>query len=111
MHRMTSTLVAPRAGIADDMTDDDNRRGYERDETDSVFRQLVDQLVVDGRRTAGTEGDAPAGGFFSPQLVLLLTGPLTYRAADDVCLLCGYWTCRCGGVAPAPIVSEWAVIR
>lgn len=73
MHRMTSTLVAPRAGIADDMTEDDNGRGYERDETDSVFRQLVDQLVVDGRRTAGPESAAGAGGFFTPRSALLLT--------------------------------------
>jgi hypothetical protein len=92
MHRMTSTLDVLRAGIAHDMTDDDNSRGYERDETDSVFRQLVDQLVGGGHPTAG---GAAAGGFFSPQPVLILTGPLPYRAADDACGLCGYWTCRC----------------
>ncbi|MFJ8982918.1 hypothetical protein [Streptomyces sp. NPDC102282] len=80
MDRMTSTLVAPRAGIADDMTEDDNGRGYERDETDTAFRQLVAHLVADGHRTAGTEGPAGVGGFFSPQPGLLLSGEPTYRA-------------------------------
>ncbi|WP_405703569.1 hypothetical protein OG209_40855 (plasmid) [Streptomyces sp. NBC_01383] len=95
MHRMTSTLDVLRAGIADDMTDDDNSRGYERDETDSVFRQLVDQLVGGGRPTAGTGRGAGAGGFFGPRRVLLPTTSLPYRAADEACGLCGYWTCRC----------------
>ncbi|WP_326707959.1 hypothetical protein [Streptomyces cyaneofuscatus] len=66
MHRMTSTLDVPRAGIVGDMTEDDNGRGYERDETDQLFRQLVGQLDLVGRQTAGTEIDAAAGGFFRP---------------------------------------------
>lgn len=60
------TLVRPRAGIAEDMTEDDNSRGFERDETDTNFWRIVTKL------------------------------------ADDACVLCGWWTCRCGGVAPAP---------
>ncbi|MGQ4733512.1 hypothetical protein ACUN3E_38360 [Streptomyces sp. Ju416(a)] len=66
MNRMASTLAGPRAGIADDMTEDDNGRGFERDETDSVFRQLVGQLDLVGGRTAGTESGEAAGGFFRP---------------------------------------------
>ncbi|WP_157840948.1 MULTISPECIES: hypothetical protein [Streptomyces] len=79
MHRMTSTLDVPRAGLVDDMTEDDNGRGYERDETDTAFRQLVDHLVADGRPTAGTRGAPRASGFFSTQL-LFLTGQRTCRA-------------------------------
>lgn len=93
MDRMTSTLVAPRAGIADDMTEDDNSRGYERDETDTAFHQLVAHLVADDRPTAGTEGVPGAGGFFSPE-------PLTQNTLQ--CDQCGgrfgfapggLWTC------------------
>ncbi|MEW2312404.1 hypothetical protein AB0918_27860 [Streptomyces sp. NPDC006864] len=64
MNRMASTLAGPRAGIVGDMTDEDNRRGPERDETDSVLRQLVGQLDLVGGRTAGTEDGPAAGGFF-----------------------------------------------
>ncbi|MGW3303977.1 hypothetical protein [Streptomyces rubiginosohelvolus] len=45
---MTRTIPAPSSGIYDDMTEDDNKRGPERDETDRCFRQLVKQLVADG---------------------------------------------------------------
>ncbi|MFE1735038.1 hypothetical protein ACFW6X_33665 [Streptomyces bacillaris] len=66
MNRMASTLDVPRAGIVGDMTDEDNRRGFERDETDSVFRQLVGQLDPVGGPAAGTERGPGAGGFFRP---------------------------------------------
>ncbi|MFJ8692822.1 hypothetical protein [Streptomyces roseolilacinus] len=51
MHSMTRAVIppAPRAGIVDDMERDDNRRGYERDETDALH-QLVRHLVADGDR-------------------------------------------------------------
>ncbi|MFF0338090.1 hypothetical protein ACFYUM_36550 [Streptomyces fimicarius] len=55
MTSIASTLSAPRAGLADDMTRDDNRRGFERDETDT-FHQLVKQLVDDGDQRAATAG-------------------------------------------------------
>ncbi|MEU3978291.1 hypothetical protein [Streptomyces bacillaris] len=81
MNRMASTLVVPRAGIVGDMTDEDDRRGFERDErdeTDSVFRQLVGQLDLVGARSAGTEDGPQPGGFF--------------RATANT------WQCdRCGG--------------
>ncbi|MFE7111120.1 hypothetical protein ACFU98_42815 [Streptomyces sp. NPDC057575] len=39
---------------------------------------------------------------YERQPVLLLTRPLPMRAADEACLLCGYWMCRCGnGVVAA----------
>ncbi|MFF9638811.1 hypothetical protein ACF1D2_30055 [Streptomyces bacillaris] len=55
MTSIASILDAPRAGLADDMTRDDNRRGFERDETDQ-FHQLVRQLVNDGDDRAAAAG-------------------------------------------------------
>ncbi len=48
---------SPRAGVADDIRREDDRgghdgRGYERDETDRCFRDLVEQLVADGDDSA-----------------------------------------------------------
>ncbi|MFJ1847071.1 hypothetical protein [Streptomyces sp. NPDC088146] len=99
---MITTLTCPTSGGGyGGMEDDDNARGYERDETDQYHR-LVRQLVNDGdhrARSAGRQARrtltemAPG---YTRQPVLLLTRPLTYKAADDACPLCGYWTCRCG---------------
>ncbi|MFJ8982579.1 hypothetical protein [Streptomyces sp. NPDC102282] len=108
MHSIASTLDAPRAGLAKDMERDDNGRGFERDETDTAFRQLVDHLVVDGddrARSAGRHARrtlAEMAPGYERQPVLLLTRPLDFRSADDACPSCGYWKCRCGGIAPAP---------
>ncbi|MFJ8763052.1 hypothetical protein [Streptomyces cyaneofuscatus] len=55
MNSIASTLDAPRAGLADEMTEDDNNRGPERDETEQ-FRQLVQQLVDDGDDRAASAG-------------------------------------------------------
>ncbi|RST24964.1 hypothetical protein EF908_02380 [Streptomyces sp. WAC04770] len=66
MNRMASTLVVPRAGIVGDMTDEDDRRGFERDETDSVFRELVGQFDLVGAWPAGPEVGTRPGGFFRP---------------------------------------------
>ncbi|MFH8886694.1 hypothetical protein [Streptomyces californicus] len=55
MTSMAPTLTAPNAGLADDMTREDNRRGFERDETDR-FHQLVQELVVDGDDRAASAG-------------------------------------------------------
>ncbi|MDX3433890.1 hypothetical protein PV664_33955 [Streptomyces sp. ME01-18a] len=112
MTSFASSLAAPRAGLADDMERDDNRRGFERDETDTAFHRLVDHLVVDGddrarsagRRTRRTLAEMDPG--YQRQPVLLLTRPLTFRSANDACPLCGFWKCRCGGVAPAPAESS-----
>ncbi|MEF9915692.1 hypothetical protein RJT17_37280 [Streptomyces sp. P5-A9] len=112
MTSFASTLDTPRAGLADDMERDDNRRGFERDETDTAFHRLVDQLVVDGddrarsagRQTRRTLAEMDPG--YQRQPVLLLARPLTFRSANDACPLCGFWKCRCGGIAPAPAESS-----
>ncbi|MEU0001830.1 hypothetical protein ABZ069_33460 [Streptomyces microflavus] len=54
-------LSSPRAGVADDIRREDDHsghdgRGYERDETDRAFRDLVEQLVADGDTRAATAG-------------------------------------------------------
>ncbi|MGW6684281.1 hypothetical protein ACWGBO_31050 [[Kitasatospora] papulosa] len=104
---------APWAGMIGDIGREDDRggpdgRGYKRDETDTSFRKLIDHLTTDGdtrahmagRRARRTLAEMDPG--YERQPVLLLTRPLTFRSADDACPLCGYWTCRCGGIAPAP---------
>ncbi|MEV6080992.1 hypothetical protein AB0L80_38725 [Streptomyces sp. NPDC052069] len=106
---MTITLT-PRAGIADDMTSDDDALGPMRDETDTQqYHRLVARLVADGdhrahtagRHTRRTLGEMAPG--YEQQPVLRLGRPLTFRSADDACAICGYWTCRCGtGVASLP---------
>ncbi|MER7761340.1 hypothetical protein [Streptomyces sp. NPDC097619] len=58
MHTSMARSITPpalRAGVLDDMEREDNRRGFERDETDS-FHQLVAQLVADGDRRADVGG-------------------------------------------------------
>ncbi|MFE4922373.1 hypothetical protein [Streptomyces sp. NPDC056661] len=86
---MTSILT-PGAGTIDSIP---------REETDP-FHQLVDHLIADGddrARAAGPAAPSPRWHRATPpQPVLHLTRPLTFRAADDACVLCGYWTCRCG---------------
>ncbi|MEV7317315.1 hypothetical protein AB0N56_30690 [Streptomyces microflavus] len=56
-----ASLGSPRAGVADDIRREDDRsghdgRGYERDETDRCFQQLVEQLVADGDTRAAVAG-------------------------------------------------------
>ncbi|MFF1847097.1 hypothetical protein ACFVW9_36155 [Streptomyces sp. NPDC058217] len=93
---MTITLT-PRAGTID---------GIRREETDP-FHQLVDHLVADGddrARAAGRQARrtlAEMAPGYARQPVLRLIRPLNFRAADDACVLCGYWTCRCGSAGVA----------
>ncbi|MFE1335858.1 hypothetical protein [Streptomyces microflavus] len=95
MNSIASTLTPPRAGLAKDMTEDDNRRGFERDETDT-FHQLVKQLVDDGddratvagRRARRTLQEMAPG--YVRQPVLILHRP---TMADDACGICGRWNC------------------
>ncbi|MFJ1774981.1 hypothetical protein ACIOFQ_32850 [[Kitasatospora] papulosa] len=104
---MSATALTPRSGWLEGEERKDNQRGYERDETDQVH-QLVKRLVADGDTRAEFAGRqarrtlAEMAPGYQRQPVLLLTRPLSYRSADDACPLCGYWSCRCGGVAPAP---------
>ncbi|XXZ47416.1 hypothetical protein AAGT00_00200 (plasmid) [Streptomyces cavourensis] len=116
---------APSAGLYDDMEDADNRKGFERDETDHYTR-LVRQLVADGDRRARRAGrQAPrtlqqmAPGLDRQPVLRMVDRPLSFTptsskagagaGADDACVLCGWWRCRCGGAAPAPTPSMRAV--
>ncbi|MFI5752555.1 hypothetical protein ACIBBE_43445 [Streptomyces sp. NPDC051644] len=100
---MTTTILTrpTNGGGYGGMEDDDNQRGYERDETDQ-FHQVVGQLVATGDHRARTAGRrarrtlAEMAPGYERQPVLLLTCPLPVRAANDACGICGYWTCRCG---------------
>ncbi|WP_326701874.1 hypothetical protein OG909_32750 (plasmid) [Streptomyces sp. NBC_01754] len=103
------TPLAPQAGWLEDMEDNDNQRGPERDETDTSFRELVDRLVDDGdaraqaagRRARRTLAEMAPG--YTRQPILHLTRPPAFRSEDDRCPLCECWRCRCGsGVAPVP---------
>jgi len=113
MNSMTPTLDAPRAGLADDMTEDDNRRGFERDETDR-FHQLVQQLVDDGddcARSAGRQARRTLTEMdpgYQRQPVLLLTPAVTFRPSNGQCPLCERF--NCGGYdcppSAAPATTE-----
>ncbi|MET8502974.1 hypothetical protein [Streptomyces microflavus] len=93
MHSIASTLTPPRAGLAKDMTEDDNRRGFERDETDT-FHQLVRQLVDDGddratvagRRARRTLQEMDPGYVRQPVLIL-------HRPTMGQCPLCDRYNC------------------
>ncbi|WP_405669053.1 hypothetical protein OG379_41250 (plasmid) [Streptomyces sp. NBC_01166] len=99
MNSLASALDTPRAGLADDMTEDDNDRGFERDETDKAFRRLVDHMVVDGddrARSAGRQARrtlAEMDPGYERQPVLLLTRPLTFRSANSACPMCDRFNC------------------
>ncbi|MFF1349341.1 hypothetical protein ACFVZJ_25725 [Streptomyces sp. NPDC058322] len=119
----TGTALAPCAGVADEVgreigREDDrsgNGSGYERDETDTSFHRIVGHLVTDGddraraagRRARRTLAEMVPG--YEQQPVLRLTGPLTFRSADDACPICSFWKCICG--FPSVSVSDRAVIR
>ncbi|MFJ7209497.1 hypothetical protein ACIQWR_38950 [Streptomyces sp. NPDC098789] len=103
---MTATLT-PRAGKIDDIRREEEDRGYERDETDSLHQvgtllltmaERDDARIPDGRRARRTLAEM-APGYVRPPL-LVFNVPV--RAADDACGLCGWWTCRCGQNAAAP---------
>ncbi|MFG2977721.1 hypothetical protein ACGFYY_32615 [Streptomyces sp. NPDC048331] len=110
---MTTTLT-PRAGKIDDIRREDDSRGYERDETDSLHQVEVGTLLLsmaqrddvripDGRRVRRTLAEM-APGYTRPPLLSFKT--LSFRAAEDACGLCGFWTCRCGQAATAPVRSR-----
>ncbi|MFG2878840.1 hypothetical protein ACGFYU_28210 [Streptomyces sp. NPDC048337] len=103
---MTATLT-PRAGKIDDIRREDDSRGYERDETDSLHQlgtllltmaERDDARIPEGRRARRTLAEM-APGYVRPPL---LTFNVPFRAADDACVLCGFWTCRCGQNAAVP---------
>ncbi|CAM5325695.1 hypothetical protein SFIMM107S_04463 [Streptomyces griseus] len=109
MHSMTRTIstrtnglrtaLTPRAGVADEIGDLDDRsgddgRGYERDETDRCFQQIVQQLVGDGDdRAAGAGRGARrtlqemAPGYVRQPVLIL------HRPVMGQCPLCERWNC------------------
>ncbi|MFI6728732.1 hypothetical protein [Streptomyces atratus] len=107
---MSSTLTRPtNGGGYGGMEDDDNQRGYERDETDQYHR-LVRQLVTDGdcrarfasRRARRTLADMVPG--YVRQPVLRMTTATIVFAASA----CG----TCGGRGGAMVdTSSDGVIR
>lgn len=113
---MTTTLI-PRAGKIDDIRREDDSRGYERDETDSLHQvgtllltmaEQDDARIPEGRRARRTLAEM-APGYIRPPL---LTFNLPVRAANDACGLCGYWSCRCQAAAvPAPPPSVTVAVR
>ncbi|MFB7788314.1 hypothetical protein ACFC1D_37095 [Streptomyces vinaceus] len=114
---MTATLT-PRAGKIDDIRREDDSRGYERDETDSLHQVGIllltmaerdDARIPEGRRARRTLAEM-APGYVRPPL---LSFNVPFRAADDACVLCGWWTCRCGqnAAAPAPPPSTAGTVR
>ncbi|WP_141746114.1 MULTISPECIES: hypothetical protein [unclassified Streptomyces] len=92
---MTRTIPTPSFGIYDDMTEDDNNRGPERDESEQ-FRQLVQQLVDDGDTRAAGAGRRARRTLqemapnYTRQPVLTLHRP---TMANDACGLCHRWNC------------------
>ncbi|MFE4258213.1 hypothetical protein [Streptomyces sp. NPDC056883] len=115
---MTTTLT-PRAGKIDDIRREDDSRGYERDETDSLHQvgsllltmaERDDAWIPEGRRARRTLAEM-APGYVRPPLLSFTT--LSFRAADDACGLCGFWTCHCGqnAAAPAPSPSATGTVR
>ncbi|MFJ1799027.1 hypothetical protein [Streptomyces sp. NPDC088180] len=93
-------LSSPRAGVADDIRREDDRsghdgRGYERDETDRAFHDLVGQLVADGDDRAAVAGrrarrtlQEMAPGYYR-QPVLILHRPVM----GGQCPLCERFNC------------------
>lgn len=92
-------LLAPRCGTISDIGREDDRsgddgRGYERDETERCFRQLVEQLVADGddraavagRRTRRTLQEMAPGYVRQPVLIL-------HRPTMGQCPLCLRFNC------------------
>lgn len=105
LDRHTETIPAPTAGSGyGGMEDDDNRRGPERDETDTdLFRQLVRQLVAGGDDRAAAAGrqarrtlkEMAPGTALQP--VLYLTRPLTFTPTAPAGPVAGGQCTSCGG--------------
>ncbi|WP_424864014.1 hypothetical protein [Streptomyces sp. MMS24-I29] len=96
-----STPAAPRAGVIGDgiRREDDasghDGRGYERDETDTNFRQLVRRLAADGdrravragRRARRTLAEMDPGHTRQP-ILRMTTTDIVYKASR-ACTSCG----------------------
>lgn len=91
----TSTTTLPRAGLIGDMTEDDDGRGFERDETDT-FHRLVQRLVDHGDAQAQTAGRHArrtyadmVPGPYTRQPVLRMTAADIVFEASQSCRSCG----------------------
>ncbi|MFF4179493.1 hypothetical protein [Streptomyces sp. NPDC001750] len=82
---MTIMATSPHPGLIGDMTEDDNQRGYERDETDA-FRRLVQHLAADGddrartagRRTRRTYAEMVPGAYDRQPILRMTTATIVY---------------------------------
>ncbi|MEV8455523.1 hypothetical protein AB0467_28475 [Streptomyces sp. NPDC052095] len=100
----TAHAHTPRAGWYEDREEDDNQRGFERDETDTDFHRLVQHLVAGGddqarkagRRTRRTLAEMAPG--YVRQPVLVLHRPVM---ANDSCPLCHRWQCDPSNCPPS----------
>ncbi|MFD8474851.1 hypothetical protein ACFV2E_22790 [Streptomyces globisporus] len=123
LDRHAETVPAPTAaGGYGGWEDEDNQRGYERDETDQLH-QVVRRLTDDGDRRARAAGRharrtyAEMAPGQTRQPVLQMTRQLTFtpsvssKSADDACVLCGSWLCPGNCFAPAPTPSLTGVAR
>ncbi|WP_329595904.1 hypothetical protein OG195_44870 (plasmid) [Streptomyces sp. NBC_01362] len=123
-----NTTLTPRAGVADEVgreigREDDrsgNGSGYERDETDTSFYQLIRHMVATGdiharavgRRACRTYADMVPGAYDRQPVLHMTTATITFmasqpcqsvgrrarrplpmRAANDACGICGRWGC------------------
>ncbi|MEV6439842.1 hypothetical protein [Streptomyces anulatus] len=91
---MTRTIPTPSFGLYDDMTEDDNDRGPERDESEQ-FRQLVQRLVADGDDRAAVAGRGARRTLqeMAPGYVRQPVLNLLYRPVMGQCPLCERWNC------------------
>ncbi|MEV2262751.1 hypothetical protein [Streptomyces anulatus] len=116
---MTRTHPTNRGGYGG-MEDDDNRRGPERDETDTdLFRQLVRQLVDEGDglaaaadRQARRTLKEMAPGHDRQPVLHLLPRPLTFTPTAPAGPVAGGQCTSCGGYGGKVVdTSEGTVTR
>ncbi|MFD8671395.1 hypothetical protein ACFV1U_39350 [Streptomyces microflavus] len=115
--RHQSDLALMAGGGWGGMEDDDNRRGYERDETDQfhrLVRQLVDEgdslAAAAGRRARRTLAEMVPGTTQQP--VLHLTRSLTFTPTAPAEPVAGGPCTRCSGAGGKVVdTSEGGVTR
>ncbi|WP_228925367.1 hypothetical protein [Streptomyces sp. DH7] len=116
---MTRTRPANRGGYGG-MEDDDNRRGPERDETDTdLFRQLVRQLVDEGDDLAAAAGRQARRtlkemdpGHNRQPVLHLLPRPLTFTPTAPAGPVAGGQCTSCSGAGGTVVdTSDGTVTR
>ncbi|MCX4523983.1 hypothetical protein OHA69_41065 [Streptomyces anulatus] len=108
---MTRTIPTPSFGLYDDMTEDDNSRGPERDESEQLLR-IVKQLVVDGDDRAAVAGRRArrtlkemAPGYIRQPVLNLLSPPTMGQCPLCERFNCHGYDCPPGASAAAPAPS------